>query len=130
MNRQQFERYGWPFLAGLPKPPERLMRYLYWGAVGLVTFVWFLGCFHGIANFWQWGHDGFNGAAFAHAARNSIRFGIAGQVQYYMGLEAPGVEMVYTHHPMMLHFHLMTLFRLFGYSEWVARLTPAVYSFL
>jgi hypothetical protein len=32
--------------------------------------------FHGVANYWQWGHDGYNGAAFSQAARNSIRFDV------------------------------------------------------
>ena len=74
--------------------------------------MFFAVCLHGVANVWAWGHNGFNGAAFAQAARNSIRFGVLGQAQYYTGLEPPSPEMMYTHHPMMLHFHLLALYQI------------------
>lgn len=85
-------------------------------------------CLYHFGGAWEWGHNGFNGAAFFNAARNSLRFGIVGQVQYYMGLEPPPPEKIYTHHPMMLHAHLVLLGWLLGFQAWVGRLVPALYS--
>ncbi len=85
-------------------------------------------CLYGAFGPWQWGHNGFNGAAFCQAARNAIRFGIPGQALYYTGLERPGPELIYTHHPQLLHWHLIALFKLLGYAPWVGRLVPVFYS--
>ncbi len=96
----------------------------------MLVFTWFFAaCLLGVANFWQWGHNGYNGAAFVQAARNSLRFHLFGEAQYYMGVAAPPPAEVYTHHPMALHVHLMAMLKLFGYHEWAARLVPAGYSF-
>jgi 4-amino-4-deoxy-L-arabinose transferase-like glycosyltransferase len=103
---------------------------IYWGAVALVFLLFFLGCFHGVANYWQWGHNGFNGAAFSQAARNSLRFDLLPQTPYYAGLTPPEPNHWYTDHPMMLHLHLMAFQEIFGYSECVNRMIPALYSFL
>lgn len=108
------------------------------GHIGMVAyrlatagvFLWFLGvCLLGVASFWQWGHNGYNGAAFSQAARNSLRFHIIGEAQYYMGIAPPPKAEVYTHHPMALHFHLMAAFKLLGFHEWAGRIIPAAYSF-
>ncbi|MBI5489205.1 MAG: glycosyltransferase family 39 protein [Deltaproteobacteria bacterium] len=109
---------------------ERLLRIGYRLAVATVMVGFALVCLRGIANDWQWGHNGYNGAAFSQAARNSLRFDVMGQAQYYTGLAPPPPADMYTHHPLMLHFHLIALFELLGDAEWVARLVPAVYSFL
>ena len=85
-------------------------------------------CAHGIANYWQWGHNGYNGAAFSQAARNTLRFGVLAQAPYHTGLSPPPVEALYTHHPLLLHLHLVAGFALFGVEEWVARSVPAAYS--
>lgn len=85
-------------------------------------------CLYGAFGPWQWGHNGFNGAAFAQAARNAIRFGIPGQALYYTGLERPGAELIYTHHPQLLHWHLIVLFKTFGAAPWVGRMVPVFYS--
>ncbi|PIE18274.1 MAG: hypothetical protein CSA66_04890 [Proteobacteria bacterium] len=112
-------------------PDRRLARALtiaYWVAVAVVIGAAILAAFHGLADWWLWGHDGYNGSAFSHAARNSIRFGIIEQAQYYTGLDPPGLGEVYTNHPLLLHFHLIALYELLGVSEWVSRLVPALYS--
>lgn len=96
----------------------------------LVFGCFVLGCLYGIAGPWQWGHNGFNGAAFCQAARNSLRFHIVGQALYYTGLTAPPPGTLYTHHPQMLHLHLVVLFKLLGQQPWVGRLVPATYSIL
>lgn len=100
-------------------------------ALTIVVFVaWILMCLHAAFGPWQWGHNGFNGAAFAQAARNTLRFHVAGQALYYTGLTPPGRDLLYTHHPQMLHWHLVLLFKLFGEQPWVGRLVPATYSIL
>ncbi len=120
-----------------PAPPSlqawsarpRWQRVLYWAAVALVFAAFLAACLHAIANVWQWGHNGFNGAAFSQAARNSLRFDMVAQAQYYFDLAPPAPERFYTHHPMLLHFHLMGSYALFGDHEWAGRLVPALYSF-
>lgn len=97
-------------------------------ALALVLGLYAVIAFHGIANYWQWGHHGFNGAAFAHAARNSQRFQILAQAQYHTAGTPPPPEALYTHHPLMLHLHLIALMRWLGDAEWVPRLVPALYS--
>lgn len=104
--------------------------WLYRVALALI-FAWFTAvAVHGIGNAWQWGHNGYNGAAFMQGARNSLRFHIFGQALYYTGLTRPPPEAIYTHHPMMLHFHLILAQALLGTQEWVGRLVPATYSVL
>jgi hypothetical protein len=98
------------------------------GAAVVITCAFALLCLYGAFGPWQWGHNGFNGAAFCQAARNAIRFGIPGQALYYTGLERPGPELIYTHHPQLLHWHLVVLFKLLGYAPWVGRMVPVFYS--
>ena len=112
-------------------PPwfSHLEAILYGGACALI-YAWFAAiCLHGIGSDWQWGHNGYNGAAFWQGARNSSRFHIIGQALYYSGTVPPRVDDIYTHHPMMLHFHLIAALKLLGDHEWVGRLVPAAYSF-
>jgi 4-amino-4-deoxy-L-arabinose transferase-like glycosyltransferase len=100
-------------------------------ALTILVFACFvLGCLYGIASPWQWGHNGFNGAAFCQAARNTLRFHVLGQALYYTGLTPPAPGTLYTHHPQMLHLHLIALFALLGQQPWVGRLIPATYSVL
>ena len=84
----------------------------------------------GLLRTWQWGHDGFNGSAFSQAARNSLRFGISAQAQYYTGITPPPVEELYTHHPLMLHAHLVAAYHFLGDYIWIGRLIPFIYSSL
>jgi hypothetical protein len=99
-------------------------------ASGLVALLYLVACLHGIANYWQWGHNGYNGAAFSQAARNSLRFHMAGQAQYHTDLRPPRPEAMYVHHPLALHFHLIAVYLLAGFHEWAGRLIPALYSVL
>lgn len=107
---------------------DRARVWIYRLAVAAVFAAFAMGALHRVASPWQWGHNGYNGAAFAQAARNSLRFGIVGQAQYHTGLEKPQSWAIYTHHPLMLHAHLVALFALLGDAEWVGRLVPALYS--
>jgi hypothetical protein len=97
-------------------------------AAPLIFVVFALFCLYGAFGPWQWGHNGFNGAAFCQAARNAIRFHIPGQALYYTGLEKPGAELIYTHHPQLLHWHLVVLFKVLGQAPWVGRMVPVFYS--
>jgi 4-amino-4-deoxy-L-arabinose transferase-like glycosyltransferase len=105
-------------------------RAAYSVAVAIVFLAYFGACFHGIANYWQWGHNGYNGAAFSNGARNSPRFGVVGQAIYYQGTEPPKAQHMATSHPQMLHYHLVGSYALFGFHEWAGRLVPAFYSVL
>ena len=90
-----------------------------------------LGCFiclQGIAAHWTWGHEGFNGSAFSNAARNSIQHGIVAQAQYHLGDNPPQKHELYTHHPLLIHAHLVTQLLLLGDREAGLRLVPIVYS--
>lgn len=96
--------------------------------VGLVFAMYALGCLHEALGPYLFSHDGYNGSAFAQAARNSLRFGVFEQAQYYTGTTPPPLSEIYTNHPMLLHVHLIGLFAVFGVEEWVGRLVPVLYS--
>lgn len=81
-----------------------------------------------IGNDFLWGHDGGNGAPYWNAAANSLRFGVVGQLKDYTGLGPPSPADFYTHHPLLLHFHLVLVRAVLGSAEWVGRLVPFVYS--
>jgi hypothetical protein len=121
-----------PHAVDPPVPPwlASVHAWLYRAALAVI-FAWFVAvALHGLGNAWQWGHNGYNGAAFMQGARNSLRFHVFGQALYYTGLVRPPPESIYTHHPMMLHFHLIAAQALLGTQEWVGRLVPAIYSVL
>jgi 4-amino-4-deoxy-L-arabinose transferase-like glycosyltransferase len=109
-------------------PTRRIGSVLHWTAASLLFAAFAAMCLRAIGNFWQWGHNGWLGAAYWQAARNSLRFGVVGQATEHMDLAAPGADAFYTHHPMLLHGHLVLAQRALGEAEWAARLTPAFYS--
>ena len=115
----------------LPGPSLSLRRSrpAWWWLLFALVAVFYCGvCARGIAAPWHWGHNGYNGAAFSQAAKNSARFGIIGQAQYHFEREPPPAHALYTHHPLALHAHLLGSFALFGAHEWAARLVPFAYS--
>ena len=79
---------------------------------------------HGIDRLWLWGHDGFMGSWFSQAARNTLRFGVPGQMVFYSGTVPPAGEVIYTGHPPGIHLQLVAAFALLGDAEWAARLVP------
>ncbi|MBT8468597.1 MAG: glycosyltransferase family 39 protein, partial [Deltaproteobacteria bacterium] len=99
-----------------------------WPPFVLLAAVFSVVCLRGVAAPWHWGHNGYMGAAFSQAARNSLRFGIVGQAPYHFGAEPPSPEAIYTHHPLGLHAHVIAAFLIFGEHEWAARLTPVIHS--
>ena len=92
----------------------------------LLLFV--LAAFFQINAPWEWGHNGYNGAAFSQAARNALRHHILGQAQNWCANTPPPPEAIYTHHPLLIHLHIAAHFKLFGESLWAARLVPVLYS--
>ncbi len=96
----------------------------------VVAGLWFAAaCVYQIGSPWLWGHDGFTGATFTQAARNSLRFGIVAQAPFHRGFEPPSPDVYYTHHPMLLHAQLVAMYSLFGFQEWAGRLPSAIYAF-
>jgi len=85
-------------------------------------------CLHGVADFWAYGHNGFMGAQFAQAARNTLRFCSLGQAVFHLDLAPPAPGSFYVNHPQLLHWHLVLFHSLLGDSEWVTRLTPVIYN--
>jgi len=94
----------------------------------LIFLIYFAACLHEAFGPFVIGHDGFNGAAFSQAARNSLRFGIPQQVQYYTDFATPPLSDVYTNHPLLLHVQLTALLGLGGVEPWIARLLPIAYA--
>lgn len=86
--------------------------------------------FQGLANYWQWGHNGFNGAAYHQAARNSLRWGLIFPAQYAAGNRLPQPNELYTRAPLALHAHTTASVALFGDREASVRLVPAVHGVL
>ncbi len=80
----------------------------------------------GIDNLWQWGHNGYNTAAYQVAARNTLRWGELFPVQYLVGEQAPTSADLYTHAPLGLHLHTTASVALLGDSYWAVRLVPAL----
>lgn len=87
-----------------------------------------MACLHEAFGPFLFGHDGYNGSAFAQAARNSLRFGVLEQAQYYTGATPPQLAEIYTNHPILLHIHLLAAFAALGVEDWVGRLVPVLYS--
>ncbi len=110
----------------MPRPSTTLVLYRLWIAAVFVVFG--MACLHEAFGPFLFGHDGYNGSAFAQAARNSIRFGVLEQAQYYTGTAPPPLAEIYTNHPILLHIHLIAAFAVLGVEDWVGRLVPVLYS--
>lgn len=80
----------------------------------------------GIDGYWQWGHHGFNPAAYQIAAWNTLEWGTLFPAQYHTAPEPPGPESLYTNAPLLLHLHNVVAVWLFGDGRWVIRAVPAL----
>ena len=96
---------------------------------GLVVLVLLQAGFalQGLGGFWQWGHNGYNGAAYQQAARNTLRWGDLLPAQYVTGPRAPRPDELYTHAPLALHLHTTASVALLGDRPEAVRLVPAVH---
>jgi hypothetical protein len=107
---------------------KRWTRPLLAAALLLVLCGFTAGALHRVANVWQRGHGGHNGAGFSQAARNSLRFGVVAQAKYHTDLTPPPDDAFYVNRPLMLHLHLVMNYALFGFKEWAGRLVPVAYA--
>ncbi|MFH1438165.1 MAG: glycosyltransferase family 39 protein [Pseudomonadota bacterium] len=109
---------------------EKIIRILFYAACTIVMLIMLRFCLHQIASYWQWGHNGYNGAAYQVAARNSIRHHVIWPVQYHTADTEPKPSDYYTHAPLGLHALTTLSVFVFGDSELQVRLVPAVFTFL
>lgn len=82
---------------------------------------------HQVGNVWQYGHVGYNSAAYHQAARNTLRWGTLFPAQYVTGRDAPAPEDLYTHAPLALHLHTVASVGLLGDTREAVRLVPLVH---
>ena len=91
-------------------------------ALQLFLAVW------GIADQWTRGHNGWNGAAYQNAARNTLRWDVLFPLQYETANVPPRKDQLYTHHPLGLHLHNVASLKLFGDRELSIRLVAGFWS--
>lgn len=82
----------------------------------------------GVADQWTRGHNGWNGAAYHNAARNTLRWGVLFPLQYETANVPPKKEQLYTHAPLALHLHNVASVKLLGDREVSIRLVAAFWS--
>ena len=82
----------------------------------------------GIADQWTRGHNGWNGAAYQNAARNTLRWDVLFPLQYETANVPPKKEQLYTHAPLGLHLHNVASMMLFGDREVSIRLVAAFWN--
>ncbi len=84
----------------------------------------------GIDGFWQWGHHGFNPAAYQIAAWNTLEWGTLFPAQYHTAPTPPAASDLYTNAPLLLHLSTTAAVGLLGDARWVVRLVPALHGVL
>lgn len=82
----------------------------------------------GIADLWTRGHNGWNGAAYQNAARNTLRWHVLFPLQYDTANVPPREDQLYTHAPLGLHLHDVASVELFGDREASIRLVAGFWS--
>jgi len=82
----------------------------------------------GIADQWTRGHNGWNGAAYHNAARNTLRWDVLFPLQYDTANRPPDREKLYTHAPLALHLNNVVSVKLFGDRELSIRLVAGFWS--
>ena len=103
---------------------RRLVRVAFAIVLALQVFlaVW------GVADQWTRGHNGWNGAAYHNAARNTLRWDVLFPLQYETANAPPKKEQLYTHAPLALHLHNVVSVALFGDREASIRLVAGFWS--
>ncbi|MFZ1865692.1 MAG: glycosyltransferase family 39 protein [Polyangiales bacterium] len=82
----------------------------------------------GVADQWTRGHNGWNGAAYHNAARNTVRWHVLFPLQYDTANVPPKKDQLYTHAPLALHLHDVASFEVFGDREASIRLVAGFWS--
>lgn len=108
----------------------KLNNSLFYAGCTIIMLVQVWLCLFQIASYWQWGHNGYNGAAYQVAARNTIRHNIIWPVQYHTEPDIPEPSEYYTHAPLGLHFFTTLSVAAFGDREVSVRIVPSVFSVL
>ncbi len=91
-------------------------------AVQVFLAVW------GVADQWTRGHNGWNGAAYHNAARNTLRWNVLFPLQYDTSNRPPNPERLYTHAPLALHLNNVASVKLLGDRELSIRLVAGFWS--
>ena len=91
-------------------------------AVQVFLAVW------GVADQWTRGHNGWNGAAYHNAARNTLRWNVLFPLQYDTANRPPNPERLYTHAPLALHLNNVASVKLLGDRELSIRLVAGFWS--
>lgn len=95
---------------------------------GLVLAVQIFLAVLGVADQWTRGHNGWNGAAYQNAARNTLRWNVLFPLQYETANVPPTKEQLYTHAPLGLHLHNVASVALLGDRELSIRLVAAFWN--
>jgi hypothetical protein len=82
----------------------------------------------GVADQWTRGHNGWNGAAYQNAARNTLRWNVLFPLQYDTANVPPKPEQLYTHAPLALHLNNVASVEVFGDREVSIRLVAGFWS--
>lgn len=82
----------------------------------------------GIADQWTRGHNGWNGAAYHNAARNTLRWDVLFPLQFETANVPPKKKQLYTHAPLGLHLHNVASVVLFGDREASIRLVAGFWN--
>ncbi|MFW2390102.1 MAG: glycosyltransferase family 39 protein, partial [Polyangiales bacterium] len=103
---------------------RRLLRIAFAMVLGLQVFlaVW------GVADQWTRGHNGWNGAAYQNAARNTLRWDVLFPLQFETANVPPEPEELYTHAPLALHLNNVVSMSVFGDRELSIRLVAGFWS--
>lgn len=97
--------------------PDETRRPFVAVALGLVLAAQIFLSLFGLSDLWTRGHNGWNGAAYQNAARNSIRWNAPFPVQYATENRPPGPEELYSHAPLGLHVSNVAGVLVFGDRE-------------
>ena len=108
-------------------PGRQLPRWVW--VTALIALLLVQACFglQGINNYWQWGHNGYNGGAYLLGAKNSLRWQNVFPAQYAAGNHEPSKSELYTHAPLMLHLHNIATVSTLGDRELSIRVVPMFY---
>ena len=111
------------------RPPEghAARAWLYAALVVVLGAQCFLGV-SGVADQWTRGHNGWNGAAYHNAARNTLRWNVVFPLQYETGNAGPRPDQLYTHAPLGMHLGNVISVAVFGDHEASIRGAAAAWS--
>ncbi len=108
--------------------PDLLVRRRRRALFGVIVAVQVFLAVLGVADQWTRGHNGWNGAAYHNAARNTLRWQVLFPLQYDTANVPPNKESLYTHAPLSLHVNTVASVWLFGDREASVRAVAGFWS--